>query len=528
MSLLAHNIKNAPRQPGCYLFKDRRGEIIYIGKAKDLRPRVSWYFKKENQVDKTAELVRRINNVEFIITDSELEALLLEAQLIRQHQPKYNVDLKAGVRYAYLMVTNEKFPRLMVTRTPHKRDKVFGPYTSGLARQEILRLAIRLFKLRTGKRLQKRDEAAGRIRLATAPWKEEITPAMYAQRVSSVELLLKGQSAELIEKLNREMKQFSSAGNFEQAKERRDQIFALQSISEKQKVQLRKHYDQDVINYVALPEKIVIQLFHINRGVISGRKEFRLPLPYEASIQDHLASFITQYYYANDIPHEILVPSNISDRALVEKYLAKLVGHAVSVNVPMRGNRKKLLALVQKNLEASVNVGDASLYELQRVLHLTASPRVIECFDISNLGATGVVASMVQFRDATPDKNNYRRFKIKTVTGQSDFDAMHEVVYRRYRRLKDEKNPLPDLVMVDGGKPQLSAARKALKELGLTLPLIALAKREEEIFQLGNPYPLRLLKTSRALMLLQRIRDEAHRFAITYQRVVRRKQNFKR
>lgn len=523
MKVLIKKIKNAPRQPGCYLYKDQRGTIIYIGKAKDLRSRVGWYFKKENQVDKAAELVKRIGDVEFIVTDSELEALLLEAQLIRQHQPKYNVDLKTGVRYAYLMLTNEKYPRLVVTRTPQKRDKVFGPYTSGLARQEIIRLAIRLFKLRTGKHLQKHDEAVGRIRLATAPWKEEVTPGIYAQRVSSVELLLKGKTAELIEKLNSEMKQFSSSGNFEQAKERRDQIFALQNISEKQKVQLRKRYDQDVINYVALPDKMVIQVFHINRGVISGRKEFKLRLSYDVDSQNYLTSFITQYYYGNDIPHEVLVPSNVVDRALVEKYLSKLSGHKVTVSVPLRGDKKKLLSLVQKNLEASVNVGDANLYELQRVLHLEKSPRVIECFDISNFGATGVVASMVQFRDAAPDKNNYRRFKIKTFEGQSDFDAMHEVVYRRYSRLVDEKGQLPDLVMVDGGKPQLSAAKKALKELALTLPLIALAKREEEIYRIGALYPLRLPKTARSLMLLQRIRDEAHRFAVTYQRLLRSK-----
>lgn len=516
-------IKTAPQQPGCYLFKERTGGIIYVGKAKHLRNRVQWYFKKENQIDKTAELVRRITDVEFIITDNELEALLLEAQLIRQHQPKYNIELKSGTRYAYLMVTVEKFPRLVVTRMPRKRDKVFGPYTSGAARQNMIRLANRLFKMRVGKRLSKRDESAGRIRLATAPWNEEVTSEEYASRVSSVELLLKGQTQELIEKLTSEMRQYASAKNFEQAKERRDQIFALQSISEKQNVQLRRHYDQDIISYVLLPNKIVIQLFHINRGVISGKKEFNLRLPIGTSAADYLAGFIKQYYYTNDIPHELLMNTEPAERDLLEQYLKRLAGHQVAVSVPRRGSKRKLLELVQKNIEASVNVGDASLYELQRVLHLETSPRVIECFDISNLGPTGVVASMVQFRDAMPNKSNYRRFKIKTVRGQSDFDSMREVVYRRYYRSIKEKSVLPDLVMVDGGKPQLSAARSALKELGLDLPLIALAKREEEIYQIARPYPLRLPRNSRGLMLLQRIRDEAHRFAITYQRLLRSK-----
>src|SRR3989338_6142916 len=208
MITISQKLKTAPKQPGCYLFKNQAGKVIYIGKAKNLKNRVNWYFKKENQDAKTQKLVSEIKDVEFFVTDNELESLLLEAELIRKNQPKYNVELKNGVRYAYIKLTDEIYPRLLTVRIFKKRDKVFGPYTSGLARQEIIRLAIRLFKLRTGKRLQKREEAAGRIRLATAPWKEEVTSEIYAQRVSSVELLLKGQTAALVEKLNIEMKQF--------------------------------------------------------------------------------------------------------------------------------------------------------------------------------------------------------------------------------------------------------------------------------------------------------------------------------
>ena len=349
-----------------------------------------------------------------------------------------------------------------------------------------------------------------------------MTEEEYQRNLDKAILLLKGETKELIEKLGQEMKTYSAKQKYELARLRRDQIAALESLAVRQKVHLRKRYNQDVINFVETLDKIVVQLFNISKGVISGRKEFKLLKLPGKSVAEEAAEFIRQYYYSNDIPQEIIVPTKFPDQKVIEKYLAKLSGSKVVLFVPQKGDKLKLLALVRKNIQINISAGDASLLELQNKLSLPKLPRVIECFDISNLGDTGVVGSMVQFRDGKPDKNNYRKFKIKTFQGQSDFDAMKEVVYRRYFRLKTNNEQLPNLVMVDGGKPQLSAARQSLRELGLDLPIIALAKREEEIYTLYSKFPLRLAKKTDALKLLQRIRDEAHRFAINYQRILRR------
>ncbi|MFA6254421.1 MAG: excinuclease ABC subunit UvrC [Patescibacteria group bacterium] len=526
MSNLAKKIKQAPSQPGCYLFQNAAGSVIYIGKAKNIKKRVSSYFRQTNFDPKTQDLVKEIADVEFIVTDNEVEAFLLEAQLIKKYQPKYNLELKGGQRYAYIQITNEKFPRLITTRLVKKGDQVFGPFTSGQARQDIIRLADRLFKLRINKRMSKRDQAKGRIRLATSPWLEEVSEEEYGQRLEKVILLLKGQNNELIKKLTAEMKVYAEKKNYEQAKLRRDQIFALENVAERQKIELRKAYDQDVINYLVLPNKIIVQLFNINKGIISGRKEFILKNKISGDDQENFVDFLKQYYYTEDIPQEIILPQNLAERKVLEEYFSRLAGRKVIIAVPQKGDKLKLLALVSKNIEITLNAGDSSLLELQNQLSLPALPRLIEAFDISNLGPTDVVGSMVQFRDGKPDKNNYRRFKIKTFVGQSDFEAMKEIIYRRYYRITKEKSQLPDLIMVDGGKPQLSAAKSSLRALGMQAPVIALAKKEEEIYTLNRHYPLKLSKKSAGLKLLQRIRDEAHRFAINYQRLLRNRKDF--
>lgn len=524
MSNIKQKISKAPKDPGCYLFKNARGKVIYIGKAKSLKSRLLWYFQKNNQHDvKTIDLVKQIKDVEFIVTDNEVEALLLEAGLIRQHKPKYNIELKESVRYAYLRFTNEQFPRLEVTRVIKSGDKVFGPYVIAGSRSNVMRLANHLFKLRVG---QKKPQKIGEIyhyRSSVVPFIHKTTMEEYEKNVEKAELLLKGDTKNLIDQLTIEMKNFSIQQKYELAKLRRDQINALDSIAIKQKVQLKKRYNQDVVNFLEIADKVLIQLFNINKGVISGRKEFKLVKLPGRTTQAQVAEFLRQYYYTNEIPQEIIVPIKFTDQGVIEKYLVKLSGSKTVLTVPKKGDKKKLLDLVEKNIRINLLAGDTSLFELQNKLNLRILPRVIECFDISNLGPTGVVGSMVQFRNAKPDKNSYRKFKIKTFRGQSDFHAMKEVVFRRYYRITKEKSELPDLIMVDGGKPQLSAARQSLKKLGLqNIPLIALAKKEEEIYVLNSKYPLRLPKKSEALKLLQRLRDEAHRFAITFQRSQRK------
>jgi len=518
---ILNKIKSAPKQPGCYLFKNSAGKVIYVGKAKDISKRVPWYFKKENQDGKTAKLVSQISDVEFIVTDNEVEALILESTLIRKHQPRYNIDLKSGVRYAYVRITKEKFPRLETTRLPKKNEKIFGPYVSGAARAETVHLANNLFKLRVCRRLPKRACLLYHIHLCSAPCINKISEDDYQANVAKAELLLKGKSAELVKQLEQEMKDFSDTLDYESARIRRDQISALQNIAQRQKVSLQRRYNQDVINFVAAPNKIYIQLFNINKGIISGRKQFAVKTPLGSDSNQNLADFIRQYYFENDIPQEIIVPGHLPEEKVLEQYLTKLAKGQIKILVPQKGDKAKLLDLVKRNIAITLQAGESSALELQEKLSLPSLPRVIECFDISNLGAAAVVGSLVHFKDGRPDKNHYRRFKIKTVAGQSDFDCMKEIVFRRYYGLLKDQGRFPDLVMVDGGKPQLSAATAALRELGLTLPLIALAKKEEEIYTLNNQYPLRLPKTSAALKLLQRVRNEAHRFAITYHRLLR-------
>jgi len=526
MDLLS-KIKTAPTHPGCYLFKNDLNRVIYIGKAKNLRNRVAWYFKKENQAGKTAKLVSQIVGVEFIVTDTEVEALLLEAELIRKHQPKYNIQLKSGVRYAYVRITKEKFPRLETARVIKKTDQVFGPYVSGQSRQQAIRLANSLFKLRVCRHLPKRACLLYHIKQCGAPCINNISETDYNQNVAKAALLLKGKTKELIEYLAAEMKAYADHRQYELAKVRRDQILALKNISERQKVFLKRRYNQDVINFSKTGHKFTVQLFNINKGVISGRKEFNFTLSVLGKDNESLSDFIRQYYYTQDIPQEIIVPEALPEKSLLEKYLEKIAGHKVKILAPQKGDKLKLLALVKKNIEVGLKAGDRGLSELQEKLALPFLPRTIECFDISNLGPTDVVGSMVHFNDGRPDKNNYRRFKIKTFLGQSDYEGIKEIVYRRYYGLIKEKGRFPDLIVVDGGKPQLSAALAALRSLGLQLPVIGLAKREEEIYANSSRYPLRLPKKSPALKLLQRIRDEAHRFAITYQKVLRGKRTFK-
>ena len=516
MSIFIQKIKDLPSNPGCYLFKDRAGQVLYIGKAKNLRKRVVSYFQKHHPEPKTVKLVSEITDLEFLITDTELEALLLEAKLIREQQPKYNMELKGGRRYAYIRVTNEIIPRLETARTVRKKDMLYGPYARGGVRQQLMYLANDLFQLRVGKR--KPDLVKGKyaVRLSRSPWKRYVTPEEYAKDIDKVELLLKGKMPELIGRLELEMRKLSSEKKYELAKQRRDQIFALRQLGEKQKISLRKSYDQDVINYAQVVDTIIVQLFTISKGEVFGRKEFRFK-------EFNLHEFLTQYYYSNEIPQEIILPKLPTESKLVEKYLTKISGRGVRLLVPQKGDKKKLLDLVLKNIKAGMKSGDAALLELQNELSLPKLPRVIECFDISNLGPTHMVGSMVYFKDGLPDKNNYRRFKIKTLRGQSDVDAIQEIVYRRYSRLLAEQASLPHLVVVDGGKPQLSAARKAFARLGLVLPVVALAKKQEELFLPGRGHSIILSRKSDALKLVQKIRDEAHRFAITYHRLLRSK-----
>lgn len=513
-SALHHAIKHLPLGPGVYHFKDASGALLYIGKAKSLKKRVSSYFAKNHPDEKTRLLVREIASVEIITTKTEVEAFLLEASLIRQYKPPYNIELKESAgRYAYLKMTNEEFPRLVVARNAEdKKDgTIFGPYASAATRREAQYLARTTFKLRTCRKLPKQACLLYHIHLCDAPCIKNISKEDYNANVKKAEEFLRGNIGDLKKQLEAEMKTFAAGLRYEQAKVRRDQITAIEGLQERQAIDLPKGYDQDVFAYVVTPEKMVVQSFNVIQGLVSGKKEFTVQ-------RGDLSEFLRRYYDSNPIPEEIIVPEPLEDGEALAAYLSERRGKKAVITVPQKGSKKELLELLQQNLEISAKVGNAVLYELQQTLNLPTLPKCIEMFDISHLGGTEIVASMVQFVDAQPDKNEYRKFKMRTVRDNDDFASMREVVARRYKRILAEKKKLPDLIIVDGGRGQLSSALGVLQDLGVTTPLIALAKREEEIYTVGRRFPVRLSKQSESLKLLQRIRDEAHRFAITYQR----------
>jgi len=531
MNNLPMIIKKLTTSPGIYQFIDKKGEVLYIGKAKNLKKRVSSYFAKKHLDVKTNELVKRIVNLKIVATKNELEAFLLEASLIKKNKPPYNIDLKEGSgRYAYLQITNEVFPRIVTARTSAtaKSGKIFGPYTSSQTRREAQYLANTTFKLRVCKTLPKQACLLYHINLCSAPCIKKITPAEYDGNIKKAAEFLKGDIKNLIEKLKLEMSDYARDLKYEQAKIRRDQITAIERISDKQNIDLPKNYDQDVFNFVVVNSEILINAFNIKKGLISGIKEYVIKNNVHLSTAndryaDVLSEFIRRYYDSHFIPDEIILPIKLKEAIILEKYLSSLKNKKVILTIPKQGGKKELLNLLWKNLEMNSKAENSVLYELQQKLNLPHLPVTIEMFDISHTSGTEIVASMVQFKDGRSNTNAYRRFKIKTVKDNDDFASMREVVSRRYKYLLNEGKEMPDLIIVDGGRGQLTAALGVLRTMGVTVPLVALAKKKEDIYTVGRRFPVKLNKISPALRLMQRIRDEAHRFAITFHRQRRSK-----
>jgi excinuclease ABC subunit C len=506
-----------PENPGCYLYSDDTGTIIYVGKAKNLKKRVSSYFSKKDHDPKTKSLVAHIASVDVVVTDTETEAFLLENTLIKKHQPKYNIDLKDAKRYAWIELTKEKFPRLVIARKTTGDGTFFGPFVSAAERDYVLKVAKKVFHLRTCKKIPKRPCLRRHMQSCSAPCTGTVSTEEYDENVKKAALLLKGKSRELLDELKLEMAARSAAEDFERALVIRNEIAAIGHLADRQHVERRREYDQDVIAYQETDGKVYLTAFNVEHGSLSNKQEFT----FEAG-EDFFEEFIVQYYSEREPPKELIL-ENETDPALAE-FLSVKKGKQVDIIVPQRGEKRQLLLLAKKNLEIAFFRDTLKGAELGTALHMDSPPSVIECFDISHLSGTAMVGSMVQFRDGKPDKNNYRRFKIKTVEGIDDFASIAEVVKRRYKRLTDEHAPFPDLVIIDGGKGQLSAAQEALAALGITgQPVIAIAKREEEIYMPGDSLPLRLDKKSIALRYIEEIRDEAHRFAITYNRLLRKK-----
>ncbi len=514
------DVEQLPRAPGCYMFKGSSGVIIYVGKAKDLRKRVKSYFQKENHDPKTKALLRSISDVDFIATDNEVEALILENTLIKQHQPRYNIDLKDSKRYALIHITDEAFPRLLIARRPIGKGRFFGPFVSGQERDYVKTALIKSFKIRTCRRLPKKACVRYHIGICTAPCIGMIDQEEYSENVERVALVLKGKVKGLLKKLERKMEGHSMTQNYEPAITLRDQIAAIQNLRERQKMERIRRYDEDILNYVVKEGKVYLLVFNVYKGTLTNKQEY----VFDAK-EDFLEEFVVQYYSDNSVPSELIVPKKMDPT--IKDYLEKIRGKRVRVNSPKRGDKKKLLALVKRNIELHFFGGVEALDDLRKSLRLNETPAVIECFDISHLSGTSTVGSMVQFRYGEPDKSNYRRFRIRTVEGIDDFKAIAEVVRRRYKRLKEEAGELPNLVVIDGGRGQLNAALHELEALEVRLPIIALAKQFEEIYFPGLRRPRRFDRKGSALKLLQEIRGEAHRFALAYNRLLRKKELIK-
>lgn len=498
-------ISYLPESPGCYLFKDKSGQIIYVGKAKNLKKRVSNYFQKKEHDPKTALLVSNIDSLDIMVTTSEVEALLLENNLIKKYYPKYNLDLKDSRRYGYLLLHEDKLPWIEVARTREEKGDYYGPFVSGAIRKLLMDIITRNFRILTKK-------PSPRMR-------KIIDPELYKIRVSQAKKILEGKTKELLNELENQMKIHSGKENYEYALTLRNQIEALKTLNEKQLIEINRAVDANIINYSIINNKVYLLIFTIRKGVLEEKQAYSFDY-YENFIED----FLVQYYDYAPIPKEVILPVEV-DSSLAE-YLTKKSSRKVSILLPQKGDMKNLLELVRKNIDTTFFAGSSRVLALQKLIDLKSIPRNIECFDISHLSGTNTVASMVSFSNGLANKSNYRKFKIE-VDQNDDYLAMAEVIERRYSGSLSRSMKDPDLIVVDGGLGQLNAALNALKKIKKNIPVISLAKRLEEIYISGKDSPILADRKDEGLQLLQAIRDEAHRFAISYQRLLRSKSTFK-
>ena len=545
---LEDRLKTIPPQPGVYLMKFSPETVIYVGKAKNLRSRVRSYFKNSTETSLKAQMLRSgTSDIEWIITDTEKEALILESNLIKKYRPRYNVILKDDKSYPFLRLSlGEQFPRLSVCRKVKKDGShYFGPYVSAQAARETWRLIHRVFSIRKcqtkGFQLRKRPCVNYQMNQCPAPCCNLIDPEQYRRMVREVQLFLQGKGQELTRELQERMEQESQDLHFEAAARIRDQIRAIEKTLEQQKICFPAALDQDVIGYVREGKAVEIVILFIRDGKMVGSKSFSLKAFELLKDQEVISSFINQFYALDKfLPAEIIVPFEIEAKKVTENWLSERKGRKVRIVVPRRGNRLDLLRMASQNAASSLNSKketsglDTRVLEcLKEKLHLTRVPVCIECYDCSNLSGRSAVGSMVRFEDGEPRKEQYRRFRIRTVNQVDDYGMMHEVLKRRLSRGMAE-NDLPDLIVIDGGKGHLQVALRVMDELQLKgVDAIALAKGErgkegeqDKIFLPHRKNPVILSPGSPLLSLLQRIRDESHRFALSYHHILKRREEF--
>jgi len=545
---LEEKLQNLPGEPGVYIMKDAKGHIIYIGKAVSLRNRVRSYFQKGSKGEKTEIMVRQIADLETIVTHTELEALALESNLIKKHRPKYNIILRDDKNYPYLRFDiKAEYPRLEVVRRLKKDGALYyGPYVPAGGMWESLALIRRTFPIAPCK-IEFKSEKPGRpciqfqIGRCIAPCSGEADKSQYQDMVSQVRLFLEGKNRDLLDLLKQRMEGASEKMDYERAAELRDRIAKIEGALEKQKIISSNFENQDVIGFAFEGGRADIQALFVRNGMLLGRKDFYLDDVRGMKQEEILNDFLRQFYSKEMIiPEEILLPLEVQDREVFETWLTEKRSARVEMFVPQRGRKRELVQMASDNAAQSLREHLLSrrskeriLMRLQEELGLKNLPRRIEAFDISTIQGTESVASMVRFEDNLPDKRNYKKFKIRTVSGQDDFASMAEVIRRRYGSAKEE-GTLPDLILIDGGKGQLNTTLDVLKDLGIEEPdVIGLAKarsgeegadREfERVFLPGVEEPVILDPTSATTHLVARARDEAHRFAITYHRKLREK-----
>lgn len=544
---LQSQLKNIPTSPGVYRFTNENKEIIYIGKAKNLRSRVRSYFQKgKSQSPKNLTMVRHIRGLEWIVVRSEVEALLTEANLIKQHSPRYNVMMKDDKSFPFIRITHEPFPQVLLTRKVVKDgSSYFGPFTDVHRLRTTLKALHKVFPIRSCSfYLDKQVITEKKVKLCLdyhirkceGPCEGLVSREHYQSMIDRIKQFMRGKTKEMTDYIMGQMRRSSAQMHYEEAAMYRDQLQAIRSFTKRQSQVAVDFADRDVIALARKTDIGIAVVIRIRNGRIFSRE--KIPLKgLDNQDADTMKSVITRFYMDSDlIPREISLPNSPTDEKELLTWLKGRRGGTVRFLFPQRGEKVKELRITAQN--AKLLLGEwiitrkkrkeqvpKMLTQLQEDLNLETPPRRIEAFDISHLGGTNTVASMVSFIDTRPRKKEYRKFNVKTVSGIDDFAAMREVVFRRYKRAKEEQGSLPDLVLIDGGKGQLSMAVSALRELGLDyIPIVGLAKKLEEVFMPGNPDAQTIHKQSPGLILLRRIRDEAHRFAITFQRQKRNKQ----
>lgn len=540
--ILQETIKLVPEQPGCYLYYDKDGEIIYVGKAKNLKRRVYSYFHKQHDSVKTTVLVSQIEKLEYIITDSEVEALILESHLIKQHKPRYNILLKDDKKYPYFLITDEDFPRIQVVRKKNlnpDKGRFYGPYTDVGAMYATLEFLKKLFPLKQCKtpKFSNRPCLYYHIGKCLAPCQGKVTPEEYQKLIHQVELFLSGKQTELLKQIQAQMQKYAEEEQFEKAAKMRDSYLDLQKTLERQKVVYENtKLNEDIIAVLYEDGILAIVIMMIREGRLIDKKDFFYFVD-NIDKKEYFETFFRDYYsnLKLEFPDRIIL-EEIEDKELYQDWLKILSGKKVSINYG-RGKYRELLDLALKN--ASNLLENARLKKMAQIrddfnevgsylaekLHLTNFPNRIECYDISHIQGTNTVASMVVFQNGLPKKTAYRKFKVKSTEGKpDDFQSMKEVLSRRLARLGEPKWEKPDLIIIDGGKGQLSSVMQIVEELGIEgIDFVSLAKREEEVFLPHQSESIMLPRESNALYLIQRIRDEAHRFAITFHRELRSK-----